>query len=403
MRFADGISRAATAAFTLAFIVIMTLTMARPAQAQTESAIYAFCSTANCNDGALPESNVIMDSQGNIYGTTGYGGAQASGTVFKLEPSGTLTVLYTFCSVGGAQCTDGLNPYSGLVRDSAGNLYGTTEGGGAHGIGTVFKLSSDGTLTILHAFVNNGIDGYQPDTGLLMDSVGNLYGTTYVGGKYGAGTVFRVTPTGKENTMHSFGSTPTDGEDPAHVVLVMDRLGNLYGTTFFGGTHGDGTVFEITAGGGESVLYNFGAAKTDSINPSAGLAIDSKGNLYGTTVAGGQYNEGTIFRITHSGTETIIHSFQNNGTDGYYSYSPVVRDATGNLYGVTYGGGRNGLGTVFEVNAQGVESILHAFANDGTDGMNPLGGLLLDSAGNLYGTTANGGAPSAGTVYEVTK
>ncbi len=404
MRFTDAILRRATVVFTLAFIVgIMALTMARPAQAQTESVIYAFCSLTNCNDGAQPTSNLIMDADGNLYGTTSYGGAQAQGTVFKLEPGGTLTVLYTFCSVGGINvCADGSSPYPGLIRDSAGNLYGTTGGGGAHKGGTVFKLSSDGTLTTLHSFANNGIDGFGSSAGLLRDSVGNLYGTTYAGGKYGAGTVFRVTPAGKENIMHSFGATLTDGTIPSHVVPVMDQLGNLYGTTFYGGTHGYGTVFEITVGGAESVLYNFGAAKADSMYPSAGLTIDSKGNLYGTATSGGMYDEGTVFRVTHSGTEAIMHSFQNNGTDGYNLYAPLIRDVSGNLYGVTYRGGRYDYGTVFKVSASGVETILQAFTNSGTDGANPIGGLLRDSAGNLYGTTYAGGANSSGTLFEVT-
>jgi uncharacterized repeat protein (TIGR03803 family) len=390
MRISDSIRRGATAALALSFIVA--LTMARPAQAQTESVIYSFCSLANCADGSQPLSNVIMDAQGNIYGTTSYGE-----TDFKLDPGGTLTVLYTYCPIGGKTCTDG--SHSGLVRDPAGNLYGTTDRGGNYNQGTVFELSSDGTLTNLYAFHGN-TDGLIPEAGLLRDSAGNLYGTTFEGGKYYAGTVYIVDPTGKKRNMHNFGATPTDGAYPGAVVPVMDRLGNLYGTTQAGGTHGDGTVFEITAAGAESVLYNFGATTTDGINP-AGLAIDSQGDLYGATTSGGTYGEGTVFRVTHNGTEAVIHNFQNNGTDGYTPYAPVVRDASGNLYGVTYSGGLNGFGTVFEVDASGVETILHAFADNGSDGMNPAGGLLLDSAGNLYGTTQYGGAHRSGTVFEV--
>ena len=400
MQFADRISRGgATAALALAFII--TLSMARPAQARTESVIYAFCLLTNCDDGGQPLSNVIMDAQGNMYGTTAYDGANGHGTVFKLDPRGTLTVLYAFCSVG-TECSDGSLPESGLVRDSAGNLYGTTNGGGAYKGGTVFKLSSDGTLTTLHSFANSGEDGYAPTAGLLRDSGGNLYGTTYLGGKYGAGTVYRVTPAGKENIMHSFGATPTDGTLPGNVVPVMDQLGNLYGTTLGGGANDFGTVFEITAGGGESVLYSFGATKTDAVKPYAGLTIDSKGNLYGTATSGGKYNQGTVFRVSHSGAETIMHSFKNHATDGYDCQAPLVRDGSGNLYGVMFKGGQYGFGTVFEINTGGGETILHAFANDGTDGANPNGALLLDSAGNLYGTTYRGGANSAGNLFEIT-
>jgi uncharacterized repeat protein (TIGR03803 family) len=396
MRFAGRIRRGSAAALALAFIatlIIGTLIMAPPAQAQTESVIYSFCSLTNCADGSQPLSNVIMDAQGNLYGTTSLGE-----TDFKLGTDGTLTVLYTYCPIGGKTCTDGT--HSGLVRDSAGNLYGTTDRGGVYNQGTVFKLSSDGTLTTLYAFHGN-TDGLNPDAGLLRDSAGNLYGTTLYGGKYYGGTIYRVDPAGKKNIMHSFGATSTDGANPGAVVPVMDRFGNLYGTTQAGGTHGDGTVFEITAGGAESVLYNFGDATNDGINPLAGLAIDSEGDLYGTTTAGGTYSEGTVFRVTHNGTETVIHNFQNNGTDGYNPSAPVVLDASGNLYGVTNSGGRYGFGTVFGVDASGVETILHAFANNGTDGTNPVGGLLLDSAGNLYGTTQYGGAHKAGTVFEV--
>jgi uncharacterized repeat protein (TIGR03803 family) len=217
MRFADRISRGAAATFTLAWIVIMALTMVRPAQAQTESVLYSFCSMTHCGDGTNPRSNVIMDAQGNLYGTTHGYYVNGYGTVFKLDPTGTLTVLYTFCPLGSKTCTDGSFPFSGLVRDSAGNLYGTTSAGGAYDVGTVFRLSSDETLTTLHSFVSDSADGYQPHGGLLMDSNGNLYGTTCYGGKYGAGTVYRVTSTGTENIMHSFGATPTDGQCPGWI------------------------------------------------------------------------------------------------------------------------------------------------------------------------------------------
>jgi uncharacterized repeat protein (TIGR03803 family) len=401
MRFDDRISHAVAAALLLAFIV--TLTTARLAQAQTESVIYHFCSLANCDDGASPTSDLIMDLQGNMYGTTQFGGAYSGGTVFKLAPGGTLTVLYSFCSVGGSSCSDGSAPESGLVMDSVGNLYGTTFQGGAFGFGTVFKLSPEGALTTLHSFNYNGTDGFEPDAGLVMDSKGNLYGTTFAGGEYGSGVVYKVAPNGKETLLHVFGTTSTDGATPTHVVLVMDKEGNLYGTTYYGGTKGDGTVFKITAMGVESVLYSFGVKPEDGFKPSAGLTIDFRGNLYGTTIAGGKYGYGTVFRLRPSGTETVLHNFQNNGTDGYSPLAAMIFDSKGNLYGVTYNGGLtqgcpSGCGTVFEVSTSGVETILHDFANTGTDGINPLGSLLMDSEGNLYGTTVS----YAGTVFEVT-
>lgn len=400
MNYANRISVGAVAALTLFFV---SLTMAPPARAQTESVIYSFCSQVNCDDGALPAANLIMDSQGNMYGTASSGGANDWGTAFKLSPAGKLTVLYAFCSVGGQSCTDGSAPVSGLVMDSAGNFYGTTRQGGINGplYGTVFKLSPDGSLTTLHSFNSDGVDGVNPLAGLVMDAKGNLYGTTYLGGAFNSGIVYRVTPDGKETIVHNFGGTSTDGSGPANMTLVKDNHGNLYGTTAFGGAHGEGTVFKISAQGEYSILYNFGATPTDGINPEAGLTLDGKGNLYGTTVLGGKYGIGTVFRISSGGTEATLHNFQSNGIDGYDCYAPLIRDAKGNIYGVTYKGGANGAGTVFEVTPQGVETILHSFGS-GADGINPQGGLLLDSKGNLYGTTYYGGSPGNGAVFEVT-
>lgn len=407
MQIADKISRGAAAAFALAFIVMLT---ARPAQSQTETVIHDFCTLPHCADGYYPTSNLIMDSAGNMYSTTLLGGTKSWGTVFELAIGGTPTVLYTFCSVGGNNvCTDGGGPASGLVMDSAGNLYGTTHEGGTHGLtqtGTLFKLGSDGTLTTLHNFQENDIDGYSPDAGLVMDAKGNLYGTTYQGGEHNDGVVYKVAPNGRETILHSFGATSTDGSGPANVVLVMDKQGNLYGTTAYGGTNDEGTVFKVTAAGVESILYNFGASRSDGITPEAGLTIDSEGNLYGTTVYGGRYEDGTVFRLSRSGTEAILHSFQNNGTDGYNPYAAMIRDSAGNLYGVTYNGGKTcgftTCGTVFEISPTGVETTLHDFADNGTDGIEPQGSLWMDSEGHLFGTTVTGGTGNLGAVFEIT-
>jgi uncharacterized repeat protein (TIGR03803 family) len=401
MKHANRIRGGTIAALALVFMA--SLTAVRRAQAQTESVIYSFCMQNLCSDGTNPASNLIMDSQGNMYGTAVNGGTEFWGTVFKLTPGGAQTVLYNFCVVGGDSCTDGSAPVSGLVMDSAGNLYGTTRQGGAHGplYGTVFKLSPNGTLTTLHSFNSDGIDGVNPLAGLVMDSKGNLYGTTYLGGASNAGVVYRVTPKGKETIVHSFEGGLSDGSGPANMTLVKDSQGNLYGTTAYGGTHGGGTVFKISAQGGYSILYNFGATKTDGINPEAGLTVDPKGNLYGTNISGGKYGIGTVFRVSPSGTENILHSFQNNHIDGYNCYASLIRDSQGNLYGVTYQGGANGSGVLFKISPKGVETVLHAFGS-GSDGINPQGSLLLDSQGNLYGTTYFGGSGGNGAVFEVT-
>jgi uncharacterized repeat protein (TIGR03803 family) len=254
-------------------------------------------------DGAGPIAGLVMDAKGNLYGTTYYGGGpDPTGTVFKVSKSGKETVLYSFCAVSG--CADGESPYVGLVMDAKGNLYGTTTGGGASGAGTVFKVTSKGKETVLYSFTG-GADGAYPYAGLVMDAKGNLYGTTYYGGAggcdLGCGTVFKVTKAGKETVLYSFAGG-TDGATP-YAGLVMDAKGNLYGTTYYGGTSTNcyldcGTVFKVSSKGKETVLYSF-TGGTDGAYPYFGfLVMDAKGNLYGTAYAGGSSEEGTVWKLT---------------------------------------------------------------------------------------------------------
>ncbi len=315
-------------------------------------------------------------------------------------------VLHSFNSNG----TDGIRPQAGLIFDAAGNLYGTTSTGGTSDGGTAFELSpgAGGTWTekVLWSF-GSGTDGANPIAGLVLDAAGNLYGTTYQGGTSSSGTVFELTPgaggTWTEHVLHNFG-TGTDGVGPS-ARLIFDAAGNLYGTTYVGGTSSSGTAFELTpAGGGtwtERALHNFGSG-TDGVAPQAGLIFDAAGNLYGTTNVGGTYNLGTVFELMPAGggtwTETVAHSF-GNGTDGVEPLATLILDGAGNLYGTTYLGGSYGGGTVFRLNAHG-ETLLYSFS--GTDGANPAAGLVLDAAGNLYGTTYQGGTSSDGTVFEIT-
>lgn len=403
---------------SIATILGLVFTAIPLAFSQTETLLYNFCTQDGCSDGSDPIRVIpVLDKKGNIYGMTEAGGAYSSscsdsgcGTVFKLSPTGEETILHSFNENG----TDGAYPGAGLLGDNEGNLYGTTWGGGAYtsscegfGCGTVFKLTSSGTETILHSFDEDGTDGYWPVASLILDKEGNLYGTASGGGAYGYGAVFKVTPTGTETVLYSFGQTETDGRNPDG-ALAMDGKGNLFGTTESGGayssscdSYGCGTVFEITPSGREIILHSFDENGTDGIQPAAGLVITG-GNLYGTTSGGGAYGWGTVFKVTSSRTETVLHSFNQNGSDGVYPYASLVMDNKGNLYGTTLDGGSYGWGTVFELTPSGTETILHSFENSASDGFAPNAGVALDEDGNLYGATQIGGAYSKGTVYKIT-
>jgi uncharacterized repeat protein (TIGR03803 family) len=254
-------------------------------------------------DGSHPRAALIADAAGNLYGTTIRGGANDAGTLFQLTPSGTLNVLYSFS--GGS---DGALPFAGLIADAAGNLYGTTNGGGAGGQGTVFELDPSGTLTVLYSFT--GGNDASPWAGLIADAAGNLYGTTEGGD--GPGEVFQLTPSGTLNVLHDF--TGRDGAVP-HGVLIADSAGNLYGTTHNGGTSGYGTVFQLTPSGALNVLYSF-TGGSDGAYPEAGVIADMAGNLYGTTYGGGAAGQGTVFQLTPSGALNVLHSFTGGSDGG---------------------------------------------------------------------------------------
>jgi uncharacterized repeat protein (TIGR03803 family) len=338
----------------------------------------------NGTDGDQP-SAVILDGSGNLYGTTYEGGASNDGTVFELaHGSGTITTLASFDG------TDGANSIAALVIDGNGNLYGTTSGGGASGAGTVFEVArASGAITTLASF--DGTDGEFPLAGLTMDSGGNLYGTTEYGGASDDGTVFElVHGSGTITTLASFDGT--DGAEPRG-GLVLDGSGNLYGTAWTGGAAGAGTVIEVAAGSGTiTTLASFDG--TSAASPQGGLVMDSAGNLYGTTALGG-----TVFELAQgTGAVTTLATF--NGANGLTPKGALVMDGSGNLYGTTYHGGASGYGTVFEL-AHGSGTITTLASFSGSDGSYPLGGLVIDGGGNLYGTTESGGAPNEGTVFEL--
>ena len=299
-------------------------------------------------DGALPEGTLVLDAAGDLFGTTVYGGniycgnSGGCGTVFKLNAAGKKTILYAFPNSLQASL-----PGGGVIEDANGNLYGTTAwGGGAScsNCGTVFELrATGGTFTILHAFTG-GTDGQLPYAGLLRDAAGNLFGTTYLGGAFNGGTAFKLNSVGKETLLHSFGSSP-DGIDP--IAGLVANGADLYGCTPNGGVYSVGAVYKLDKSGNETLLHSFGAP-TDGVQPQGSLIHDASGNLYGTTYSGGAFGYGTVFKIDATGNETILYSF-GGGADGLGPYSGVILDAAGNLYGTTLSGGAFGSGTIFKI------------------------------------------------------
>ena len=365
--------------------------------------------------------NLAVDASGNFYGITSEGGIFGYGTVFKVTRTGngwTESLLYNF----GHTRAEGIYPEGGLILDAAGNVYGTAKSGGDNNSGLVFELvhNSDGTWTekVLHSF--NGTDGFGPYATLIFDAAGNIYGTTLGGGAYNYGAAFELTPTGggnwSEKVLYSFGNG-TDGQEPL-APLVFDPAGNLYGTTAHGGAYAYGIAFELTPSGGgtwtEKVLHSFGSSGGDGQEPFAGaLVLDSSGNLYGTTQTGGAHlcengsvGCGTVYELTPTGggswSEQVLYSFNNNG-DGYIPTCSLLFDTAGNLYGTTYFGGLSGGGTVFKLTQSNgwTEQVLYNFGA-GTDGVNPGPGLISDGAGNLYGTTLAGGVFEGGMAFEIT-
>jgi uncharacterized repeat protein (TIGR03803 family) len=417
-----------------AFAIFVTLLLAAitaptPAQAQKFKVLHTFHGA----NGAFPITQLTRDGAGNLYGTTSEGGSGACtfgsskvscGTAFKLDKTGKQLWLHSFHYGGGE------SPMAGLLRDAAGNLYGTTVYGGKNGVscgavkigcGVVFKLDKTGQETVLHRFSGGSSDGEFPEALLIRDTAGNLYGTTLQGGQHEEGTVFKLDKAGKETILFIFDLT--DGGEPFPGV-VSDAAGNLYGTTAGGGLCGYGTVFELDTAGTETVLHNFCGG--DGAAPASALIWDDAGNLYGTTEVGGSSGGcgssgcGTVFEVSPSSggswTEKVLYSFcsVSGCADGENPlFAGLVRDAAGNLYGTTVFGGSyrncNGdaCGVVFKLDQTGSETVLHSFTG-GADGSSPKAGLTTDAAGNLYGTAGYGGDTKCdppygcGTVFEIT-
>lgn len=342
-------------------------------------------------NGANPLGGLVFDSAHNLYGTTNTGGAYGDGTVFEIGAGS--HILNTLVAFSG---NNGANPYAGLMLDKPGNLYGTTSSGGAGGQGTVFKIAA-GTASVTTLAAFDYTNGASPEAGLIADEAGNLYGTTNGGGANYQGTVFKIAAgTNVVNTLVTFnntnGSYPTAG-------LFMDGSGNLFGTTSQGGANMDGTVLEIAADTNEMhTVVTFDG--TNGSGPAGTLVSDAAGNLYGTTGYGGVDNDGTVFEID-AGTHAFHTLAEFDGDTGQYPSAGLIVDAAGNLYGTAFYGGAGGSGTVFEI-AAGSSTISVLAAFDGDNGALPMTGLAADSAGNLYGTTFEGGTDTFGTVFELT-
>jgi uncharacterized repeat protein (TIGR03803 family) len=348
------------------------------------------------NDGARPEAGLVQGSDGNFYGTAFLGGSGGpdgtEGTVFKINTNGALTNLYSFTGYN-----DGGQPEAGLVQGSDGNFYGTTLKGGTNYQGTVFKISTNRALTSLYSFTD-GNDGAQPYAGLVQGSDGNFYGTTSSAGTNGLGTVFKINTNGALTTLHSFNGTNDGGGPKAGLVQGSD--GNFYGTTYGGGTNGYGTVFKISTNGALTTLYSFNDTN-DGGFLYAGLVQGRDGNFYGTTSEGGTNGYGTVFKISTNGALTSLYSF--TGPDGYLPTAGLVQGSDGNFYGTTSTGGTNGgYGTVFKISTNGVLTSLYSFSGMSSDGAVPEAGLVQGRDGSFYGTTWSGGTNFQGTVFRLT-
>jgi len=364
------------------------------AQQQSYTVLYNF---QGGTSGAYPYGGLLLDSAGDLFGTTDDTAGGATGIVFELSASGSFNVLHVFLS----KPNDGHSPKAGVISDRAGNLFGTTFAGGRSNAGTIFGLSPAGKEAVLHPFAGSPSDGSFPTAPLLAGSGGLYYGTTIEGGTFNLGTVFEFNITTRLLTiLHSFGGTG-DGNEP-NGGLITDSSGNLYGTTAWGGANNCGTLFELTAAGVETVLHSF--TGTDGCNPYGSLLRNTAGDLYTTTFNGGANNLGAIVKWSENGKEFVLYSF--GGPDGSGPFAPLIRDSSGDFYGTTYNGGANGLGVAFEFSNAQQYTVLHSFTGGTTDGANPYAPLVRDSSGNLYGATVDGGNPNCtngcGTIFKIT-
>ncbi|MGB7585989.1 MAG: choice-of-anchor tandem repeat GloVer-containing protein [Terriglobales bacterium] len=377
-------------------VLVLSAMTAIVSPAQTFTQLFQF----DYADGGFPQpTSLVQGIDGSFYGTTYVGGAYHLGTIFKITAAGTFTSLRSFDGPTGS------HPFAGLIQATDGNFYGTTSGFGfltpnhtpVFSGGNTYKIApAGGPPTPLFTFCNHMscIDGSEPHGALVQAKNGIFYGTTSFGGANSVGTVFQMTADGTLTTLYNFCAQTgcTDGAHP-YAGLIQATDGNFYGATYQGGANNSGTIFEITAAGALTTLYSFCAQAgcADGSHPYAGLVQGTDENFYGTTYGGGAHNVGTIFKITSSGALTTLYSL--SGVDGANPYAGLVQATDGNFYGTTQNGGVNHRGTVFEITVAGTLTPLYDFCSqtDCADGAYPRGGLIQGTDGNFYGTTENGG------------
>jgi uncharacterized repeat protein (TIGR03803 family) len=412
----------------IAMILFAATAIGSPAQSITLKTLVSFNNRANpqgeWNSGNSNLTPLVQGRDGNLWGTTEAGGAEegpcngASGTIFRMIPSGKLTTLHVF----HGSCSDGQYPESGMVLGTDGSFYGTTvQGGGLSDVsgcsgsptGTIFRITQAGDYSILHTFPTNCSQGIEPVATLVQGTDGNFYGATTAGGAHGCGTVFRITPSGVLTKLYSFPAVPYC--DNPFGTLVQGTDGNFYGTTRGGGKFGEGTVYRITPEGSYTLLHSFTASTIipyDGQYPNAGLVQGTDGNFYGATELGGANDGGTVFRITPSGKETILYSLGGTASPGSWVDAPLIQATDGNFYGVTVRGEGScfdGCGTIFKITPAGKLTTLYSF--HGHDGSHPTGGLVQYTDGSFYGMTSQGGSgysptqcgstDGCGTVYRM--
>jgi uncharacterized repeat protein (TIGR03803 family) len=368
--------------YVMTFLVVLVLAALAPAQ--TFTVLHNF---TGFSDGWGPYAGLIQDPAGDLYGTTSLGGdpnctpgyGYGCGVVFKLDTAGTETVLHSFWG------SDGTNPVAPVLRDKAGNIYGTTSRGGSSGYGTVFKIDTAGTETVLYSFTG-GPDGCYPYQGVVVDKSGTVFLTTSECGSSGYGTIFKVDSAGRFSLLHSFTGRSSDGAYPWYGHLTMDWAGTLYGVTSGGGAYGNGVLYELSKKGKLTVLHSFAGGSSDGCAPNGSVVQDKAGNFYGTTSFCGSDNYGTIWKVSKNGKETILHNFAGGSSDGCNPAAGVTRDPKGNLYGVTYGCGANNYGALYKLSTSGTLSLLHSLGGDVSSF--PTGEVLRSAKGVLFGTTA---------------